>query len=387
MSESEFAGKAPESGESRADGAAEVGFADDCDPVDDRGVHRRRAGAPRQLLAAHARRKRRVIEPRAPDSGGDRASGGSRHCWRRICRRRGLIKEFYLRLWHRALGTSRTRPGFGPPSRPRRSSCATCGLARGVSARTLPPARGIPRGRRPDQIRRAGASTKDQIEGARPSRTGAEVRESEAVAGSRDDRRPWRTGQWIIVGKVNSVDAIRLYSWFWLILAPESRWLELWWRFLPAACPARGGLFQRGRSTKSLPDHARSDCARTSMPYLYGLGFNPGDCRSGVPQAGRAESRISGEGIAIEIVPTSTSPARWKPSTFNSRARTSAGWPPSNTSFRSSCSGSRARSIWSGRPDDLIGLVAFGGFADSKCPLTLDHGALVDIVNGGLEIP
>ena len=47
--------------------------------------------------------------------------------------------------------------------------------------------------------------------------------------------------------------------------------------------------------------------------------------------------------------------------------------------------GSR-RSGLSGRPDDLVGLVAFGGFADSKCPLTLDHGALVDIVQG-LEIP
>ena len=47
--------------------------------------------------------------------------------------------------------------------------------------------------------------------------------------------------------------------------------------------------------------------------------------------------------------------------------------------------GSRASGL-SGRPDDLVGLVAFGGFADSKCPLTLDHGALVDIVRG-LEIP
>ena len=47
--------------------------------------------------------------------------------------------------------------------------------------------------------------------------------------------------------------------------------------------------------------------------------------------------------------------------------------------------GSRASGL-SGRPDDLVGLVAFGGFADSKCPLTLDHGALVDIVQG-LEIP
>ena len=53
--------------------------------------------------------------------------------------------------------------------------------------------------------------------------------------------------------------------------------------------------------------------------------------------------------------------------------------------MRNSCS-APARSGLSGRPDDLVGLVAFGGFADSKCPLTLDHGALVDIVQG-LEIP
>jgi Ca-activated chloride channel family protein len=47
--------------------------------------------------------------------------------------------------------------------------------------------------------------------------------------------------------------------------------------------------------------------------------------------------------------------------------------------------GSRLRGL-KGRRDDLVGLVAFGGFADSKCPLTLDHGALIDIVKG-LEIP
>ena len=47
--------------------------------------------------------------------------------------------------------------------------------------------------------------------------------------------------------------------------------------------------------------------------------------------------------------------------------------------------GSRASGL-PGRPDDLFGLVAFGGFADSKCPLTLDHGALIDIVQG-LEVP
>lgn len=38
-----------------------------------------------------------------------------------------------------------------------------------------------------------------------------------------------------------------------------------------------------------------------------------------------------------------------------------------------------------GRPDDLIGLVTFAGYADSICPLTLDHGNLATIVRD-LEI-
>jgi Ca-activated chloride channel family protein len=38
-----------------------------------------------------------------------------------------------------------------------------------------------------------------------------------------------------------------------------------------------------------------------------------------------------------------------------------------------------------GRPDDLVGLITFAGYADSLCPLTLDHGNLVTMVND-LEI-
>lgn len=33
-----------------------------------------------------------------------------------------------------------------------------------------------------------------------------------------------------------------------------------------------------------------------------------------------------------------------------------------------------------GRPDDLVGLVTFAGYADSVCPLTLDHGNLTTVV-------
>jgi Ca-activated chloride channel homolog len=38
-----------------------------------------------------------------------------------------------------------------------------------------------------------------------------------------------------------------------------------------------------------------------------------------------------------------------------------------------------------GRPDDPVGLITFAGYADSLCPLTLDHGNLVTIVDD-LEI-
>jgi len=33
-----------------------------------------------------------------------------------------------------------------------------------------------------------------------------------------------------------------------------------------------------------------------------------------------------------------------------------------------------------GRPNDLIGLIGFGGFAESRCPLTLDHGVLLEVL-------
>ena len=43
------------------------------------------------------------------------------------------------------------------------------------------------------------------------------------------------------------------------------------------------------------------------------------------------------------------------------------------------------RTAGHGRPDDLVGLVTFAGYADSVCPLTLDHGNLSNIVKD-LEI-
>lgn len=39
----------------------------------------------------------------------------------------------------------------------------------------------------------------------------------------------------------------------------------------------------------------------------------------------------------------------------------------------------------SGRPDDAIGIVSFAGFADTRCPLTLDHDIVMQVA-GDLEI-
>lgn len=39
-----------------------------------------------------------------------------------------------------------------------------------------------------------------------------------------------------------------------------------------------------------------------------------------------------------------------------------------------------------GRPNDLIGMIRFAKYADSVCPLTLDHAALLDVLKG-TEIP
>lgn len=39
-----------------------------------------------------------------------------------------------------------------------------------------------------------------------------------------------------------------------------------------------------------------------------------------------------------------------------------------------------------GRPDDLIGLITFGGYVSTRSPLTADHGALMQTL-GGVDIP
>jgi Ca-activated chloride channel homolog len=154
----------------------------------------------------------------------------------------------------------------------------------------------------------------------------------------------------------------------------------LWWRFRPQGRPA--AVFSSVTDLKGLPV-TLAQRLRRSLPYLYGLGLCLLITGLARPQAGKAESRISGQGIAIEMVLDVS--GSMEAIDFQLGGRDVSRLEAVKHVIQDFVLGSRASGL-SGRSDDLVGLVAFGGFADSKCPLTLDHGALVDIVQG-LEVP
>ncbi len=175
------------------------------------------------------------------------------------------------------------------------------------------------------------------------------------------------------------MNAFRLYSWFWLAAAPVAL-AALWWRFRPQGQPA--AVFSSVADLKGLPV-TLAQRLRRSTKYLYALGLFLAIAALARPQAGKGETRITGEGIAIEIVLDVS--GSMEAVDFQLGGRDVSRLDAVEHVVEEFALGSRASGL-SGRPDDLLGLVAFGGFADSKCPLTLDHGALVDIVKG-LEIP
>lgn len=122
---------------------------------------------------------------------------------------------------------------------------------------------------------------------------------------------------------------------------------------------------------------------RILLPWLSGLGLILLIFGMARPQWGKSESRISGDGIAIQLaIDISGSMEAIDFQIRNEDVDRLSAVKEVVKEFVLGSSESGLR----GRRDDSVGLVAFGGFADSKCPLTLDHGALIDIVKS-LEIP
>src|SRR5579872_4117287 len=93
------------------------------------------------------------------------------------------------------------------------------------------------------------------------------------------------------------MDALRLYSPFWLLLIPVA-FLGLWWRFRARRRPA--AVFSSVAELKGLPT-TLAQRFRRCLPGLYGLGLCLVITGLARPQSGRSESKITGEGIAIEL--------------------------------------------------------------------------------------
>ena len=99
------------------------------------------------------------------------------------------------------------------------------------------------------------------------------------------------------------------------------------------------------------------------------------------PQAGQEEFRLRTEGVAIEMCIDRS--GSMQALDFELDGKRVDRLAMVKRVFRDFIEGQRGLR---GRPDDLVGLVAFGGFAEAKCPLTLDHGALLQVLDT-VQIP
>ncbi len=111
------------------------------------------------------------------------------------------------------------------------------------------------------------------------------------------------------------------------------------------------------------------------LPWMRLLGLALLIVSLARPQHGREEFRVRTEGIAIEMCIDRS--GSMQAMDFQLDGRRANRLAAVKRVFRDFVAGADGLP---GRPDDLIGLIAFGGYADGKCPFTLDHGALLEIL-------
>ena len=116
---------------------------------------------------------------------------------------------------------------------------------------------------------------------------------------------------------------------------------------------------------------------RRALPWLRVLGLALIATALVRPQLGREEFRIRTEGIAIEMCIDKSGSMQALDFTIEGKRRNRL--EAVKRVFRHFVAGDER---FAGRGDDLVGLVVFGGFADAMCPLTLDHGALLEVLEG-----
>ena len=173
--------------------------------------------------------------------------------------------------------------------------------------------------------------------------------------------------------------SFRFYSPFVLILVPLAL-LALWRAHRSRYAAAV--TFSSLADLKSLPVTLAQKFKGT-LPYIYGLGLSLMIVAVARPQQGISSSVTHTDGIAIEMLIDIS--GSMKAIDFQLNDKSISRVETVKYVFEQFVEGSKDRKL-TGRPNDLIGLVAFGGYADSKCPLTLDHGVLLNVLHS-LNVP
>lgn len=114
---------------------------------------------------------------------------------------------------------------------------------------------------------------------------------------------------------------------------------------------------------------------RQAWPWLHGLALALLIVALARPERGQEEFRVQTEGIALELCVDRS--GSMQALDFQWQGKPTSRLEVVQRVLHDFVVG---RGELHGRPHDFLGLVDFGGFADSKCPLTLDHGALLEIL-------
>lgn len=115
---------------------------------------------------------------------------------------------------------------------------------------------------------------------------------------------------------------------------------------------------------------------RPAVPWVRLVGLAMIVVALARPQFGQEEFRIRTEGIAIQMCIDRSGSMRALD--FYADGKQISRLEAVRRVFRDFITG---KGGLKGRPDDQIGLIAFGGFPEAMCPLTLDHGALLEVLD------
>lgn len=166
----------------------------------------------------------------------------------------------------------------------------------------------------------------------------------------------------------------RFASWAWLLLIP----LAIWLLYRRTAKKASIGVLYSNVKGLESPPASIWEYINWLLPWMEGLSICLMLVALARPQMGRTETQIHGQGIAIELIldiSGSMEALDFKIDGAEVDRLTAVKHVVKDFVGGQSIHGLK------GRPADQIGLVAFGGYADSRCPLTLDHTALLYIVD------